>query len=126
MIRMKADIQIPQVRFGSKPDRGDEANICVQHLRREIFSEAQFGEWSGKFCRNFKGKFCQPDREFESSPVRQLVNCFSREISLSEIVPEAPRVSRTKIGATGTESAVWRMVAGPASQILRLAIRRSG
>ena len=47
-----------------------------QHLRREIFSEAQFGEWSGKFSRNFKGKFCQPDREFESNPVRQLVCLF--------------------------------------------------
>ena len=42
-----------------------------QHLRREIFSEAQFAGWSGKFRREFKGKFCQPDREFESYPVRQ-------------------------------------------------------
>jgi hypothetical protein len=44
-----------------------------QHLRREDFSEAQFGEWSGKFYRNFKGKFFQPDREFEFYSVRQLV-----------------------------------------------------
>jgi hypothetical protein len=26
-----------------KPDRGEEANTYVQHLRREIFSEAEFG-----------------------------------------------------------------------------------
>ena len=97
-----------------------------QHLRREIFSKAQFGEWSGKFSRNFKGKFCQPDREFESSPVRQLVRCFRIEISVFEIIAKVPQVRPTKIGATGPGNDVWRMVADSAAQILCLAIRRSG
>ena len=63
----------------SRPDRGDEANTLVQHLRREIFSEAEPGELSGKFCRQFKGKFFWPNREFESLLVRQLVFCFSEK-----------------------------------------------
>ena len=44
-----------------------------QHLRREIFSESQFGDQSAKFCRDFKVKFGQPDREFESYLLRQRV-----------------------------------------------------
>jgi integrase len=32
----------------------------------------------------------RPDREFESSPLRQLVPCFSREIPVSEIIAEYP------------------------------------
>jgi hypothetical protein len=109
-----------------KPDRGDEANIFVQHLRREIFSDGQFGDWSAKFGRDFKGKFCQPDRQFESYLVRHAVHCFSIEISLSKIVAEDPQVSRAKVGAVVTESAVWRMLAPCGCQILRSAIRRSG
>jgi hypothetical protein len=66
-----------------------------EHPSRENFSAGQFGEWSGKFCRDYKGKFCQPDREFESLLVRQ-VPCFSREISLSEIIAEV--LARPPIG----------------------------
>jgi hypothetical protein len=61
-----------------------EVNPRNQHLRREIFSEAQFGEWSAKFSRNFKEKFCQPDREFESSPVRHKVAVLANECRLCE------------------------------------------
>ena len=81
-------------------DRGDALNILVQHLRREIFSEAEFGGWTGKFCREIKGKFCLPDREFESYTLRHIVLCFSREILLSEIIAEYPQVSLDEVGAS--------------------------
>jgi hypothetical protein len=68
-----------------KPDRGDEANIFVQHLRREIFSDGQFGDWSAKFGRDFKGKFCQPDRQFESYLVRQLICICLQGFVLDEL-----------------------------------------
>ena len=42
-----------------------------------------------------------PHRGFESHPLRQLVSCFSREISPSEIVTEDPRVSPTQFRASG-------------------------
>jgi hypothetical protein len=72
-----------------------------QHLRREIFSEAKLGEWSGKFCRDFKGKFCQSDREFESYLLRQLVHCSPREISVTEFIAQVPRLSPAEIGVSG-------------------------
>ena len=34
---------------------------------------AQFGDRSTKFCREFKGKFRRPDREFESHPLRSIL-----------------------------------------------------
>jgi hypothetical protein len=67
-----------------KPDRGDEANILVQHLRREIFSGAEFGDLTGKFCRDFKvsgiieeylwlrlGKVGESDRREESLEITE-------------------------------------------------------
>jgi hypothetical protein len=48
-------------RHALEPDRGDYANIFIQQVRGEIFSEGQFGDLSAEFCRDFKGKFCQPD-----------------------------------------------------------------
>ena len=59
----------------------------------------------------FKGKFCQPDREFESCLVRHLVHCFSREIYLSEIIAEGRRLASPKSVQATTESEIWRMVA---------------
>jgi hypothetical protein len=82
-----------------KPDRGDGANIFFQHLRGEIFSKGQLSDLSAEFCRDFKGELCQPDREFESYPLRHLVHCFSREISIAEIIAEVPRVRLAKVGA---------------------------
>ena len=85
-----------------------------QHLRREIFSEAQFGEWSGKFSRNFKGKFCQPDREFESNPVRQLVCCFCRENRVAGIIAKCPQVSSGEVATRDRRERSW--VSTPALQ----------
>ena len=34
-----------------------DANINVQHLSREIFSEGQFAAFRAKFYREFKGEF---------------------------------------------------------------------
>jgi hypothetical protein len=65
---------------GIEPDRGGEVNIFIQHLRGETFSEGEFGDLSAEFFRDFKGKFCQPDHEFESYPLRQMTrlrNVFS-------------------------------------------------
>ena len=75
-------------------------NSLLQHLRREIFSKADLRRKRGNSV-DFKGKFRQPDREFESDPLRQLVYCFSREIPLSEIVTTVPRVSPAKVDVNG-------------------------
>lgn len=42
----------------------------TQHLRREIFSEAEFGGEIGKLCRDFKGKFSttEPRVRIKSAP----------------------------------------------------------
>jgi hypothetical protein len=63
-----------------------EVNSRNQHLRHEVFAEAQFGEWSGKFSRNFKGRFanrtarsnwCGPPASCEGTSGRA-ASCFLR------------------------------------------------
>jgi hypothetical protein len=63
-------------------DRGDPAHSAT---RGEIFSEAEFDGLRGKFCRDSKGIFCQPDRGLESLLLCQLVCCFCRENGLGEL-----------------------------------------
>jgi hypothetical protein len=43
---------------------------------------------AGNSAEFSKPQFPLPDREFESVPLRQLVSCFSREISVSGIIAE--------------------------------------
>ena len=66
-------------------------------LEENVSEDLQAGN-SAEFS---KPQIPLPDREFESVPLRQLVLCFSGEISLSEIIAQVPQVSPTKIGATG-------------------------
>jgi hypothetical protein len=51
--------------------------------------------------KSFQSLRSSADREFESRLVRQLVPCFSIEISLSEMIAKVPRVSLEKVGASG-------------------------
>ena len=101
-------------------------NTDAQHLVREIFSESQFAAFGVKFCRQFKGKFSQPDREFESYLLRQLVHCFSVEIQGAEIIWEIPRLSPAEIGASGKRERGLENAGAFGWRILRSAIRRSG
>jgi hypothetical protein len=64
-----------------------------------------------EFCREFKGKFCQPDREFESYLLRQLVCCFYGENSLAEIVAKCPQVGSGRLAASGRRERILEIAA---------------
>src|SRR5262245_15923280 len=57
---------------------------------------------------------------------RELVRCFSRESSLSEIIAKVPRLSLAKVGASGPRERRLENADALACQILCWAILRSG
>ena len=95
--------------------------------RARIFLRSRVAPKRGQICREIKGRFCQPDREFESNPLRQLVHCFSRENLFSRIVTEYPGLSPSKVEPSGRRARVLEKDGplGPA-HFSRSAIPRSG
>ena len=77
--------------FKLRPDRRDEVNSLLQHLRREIFSKADLRRKRGNSVEISKAKLAKFTRtaSCESDPLRQLVYCFCTEIYRCEIIAEA-------------------------------------
>jgi hypothetical protein len=67
-----------------------------QPLGRNVSEDLKAGN-SAEFS---KPQIPLPDRGFESVPLRQLVGCFSREISLSGIIAEYPGLRLGKVGVS--------------------------